>query len=245
MRQVARRTEHDLARPERVAAAQELGRGERCGGRTAGAGRDHIDPPALDAKARDDLIRHGTGLDDDAMGPARCQAQHRRRSRPCQRREQLRQRPVLEIVNRHDAAERSPRRREVRRGVHELEARAPRRAGDEHELAERPLQATARRDRERDHAHALAQLRGQLGARVAPDERDELQRRIVREHRGHELAQVGLPPTGLAGHEVDEVEADAHQRRRRLTVWERPAVRAPQAGRRAVRPAGRAACSGR
>ena len=105
-----------------------------------------------------------------------------------------------------------PGGREVRHRVQQLHARPAGRQRHQRELPERPLRPAASGDRHHHGAHTASQLAGQARPGVAVDERDELELGGALEQRGHQFASVGLAPAGLPGHEVEQIEPDAHQR---------------------------------
>ncbi len=95
--------------------------------------------------------------------------------------------------------------------MHEIHSRARGEARQEGLLAEHPLLAPAGVDRHGDGRHQLAPRPIRRGGSLARDERGEARawRRAAHQLR-EQLTGVDLHPAGVAGHEVDEVEADVH-----------------------------------
>src|SRR5205807_8991601 len=117
--------------------------------------------------------------------------------------------PVNDVVNRHDAPERPPRRRRAREAMHEVDAGAAGENRQERLLTCGPLDAPPAADRDDDGRNQLAESR--VRRRLAVDEAREPEVWPPLQQDRDELARVGLEAAHLARDEVDEVEADVHQ----------------------------------
>ena len=173
--------------------------------------RHDVDPLGGDAQQRHEVLAGALRVGDHPMRAAHRARHEHAHALVAQARVRLRKARVDQVVHRDDATKASPQRRGARHAVHQLNSVARGEHRQERLLSEHPLCAAAGVDGHGDGRQQLAPGSVAGGCRLAIDEGGEAHvggRR--RQQRGDQLARSDLHATGLARHEEDQVEPDAH-----------------------------------
>jgi hypothetical protein len=203
------------APPLQPEARTGLRLGERGGAahRAEPLGHD-VDLPCGRAEQLHEVAAGAVGDRDHAVRAARGERHQHAHAPIAQARVGLGEARVDQVVHGERPPKAPPRRRGAREAVHEVHLRARRQERQQRLLAEHPLLAPAGVDGDGDSGQQLAPRPARSGGGLAVDERDEARLRRSPQQRGDQLAGVDLHPAGLTRHEVDQVQADAHARRR-------------------------------